>query len=191
MGAAILYGIFHDQVTARLCLEYFTIAHPPLFPTQSPTLLAICWGITATSGLGLVFGAVLAQVAHAGNEPPTCWKRLRRPIGRLLAAMAISAATAGAVGHFFAQTGAITLPLAFIGVIPEVRHPVFMSVWFAHIASYAVGIAGAVWLIFSVWRNRGRPATFKFLPATPSAVGRATILGFGAGVVVWHRFFSR
>ena len=29
--AAIVYGILHDQVTARVCVEYFTIGHPPIF----------------------------------------------------------------------------------------------------------------------------------------------------------------
>src|ERR1044071_7564566 len=32
LGAAILNGVLHDQVTARICVEYFTIGHPPLFP---------------------------------------------------------------------------------------------------------------------------------------------------------------
>lgn len=46
--AGITYGILHDQVTARVCVEYFTIGHPKIFPTTSPTLLAIGWGIVAT-----------------------------------------------------------------------------------------------------------------------------------------------
>jgi hypothetical protein len=46
--AAIVYGIGHDQVTAHLCVEYFTIGHPPIFPTASPFLLALGWGVIAT-----------------------------------------------------------------------------------------------------------------------------------------------
>jgi hypothetical protein len=46
--AAVLYGIVHDQVTARICVEYFLVFHPPIFPTQSPTLLALGWGVIAT-----------------------------------------------------------------------------------------------------------------------------------------------
>ena len=37
-GAAVLYGVVHDQVTVRICLEYFTRAHPAIFPTSSPVL---------------------------------------------------------------------------------------------------------------------------------------------------------
>ena len=44
VAAAIAYGIVHDQVTAHLCVEYFTIGHPPVFPTQNPTLLAFAQG---------------------------------------------------------------------------------------------------------------------------------------------------
>jgi hypothetical protein len=32
VAAAILYGILQDQVTARICVEYFTIGHLPVFP---------------------------------------------------------------------------------------------------------------------------------------------------------------
>jgi hypothetical protein len=37
--ACITYGIIHDQVTARICLEYFTIGHPQIVPTDDPTVL--------------------------------------------------------------------------------------------------------------------------------------------------------
>ena len=68
--AAMAYGILHDQITVRICLEYFTLAHPPLFHTTSTTRLAIYWGAAATAGIGLVFGTVLALVSHsAGSEP--------------------------------------------------------------------------------------------------------------------------
>ena len=46
--AAVCYGVLHDQVTARVCVEYFTIGHPPLFNTDSPTLLAFGWGVVGT-----------------------------------------------------------------------------------------------------------------------------------------------
>jgi len=48
IAAVILYGIVHDQVTARMCVEYFTIGHPPIFGTDDPTLLGVGWGILAT-----------------------------------------------------------------------------------------------------------------------------------------------
>ena len=32
----VTYGIVHDQITARICVEYFTIGHPPVFDTDDP-----------------------------------------------------------------------------------------------------------------------------------------------------------
>jgi hypothetical protein len=66
--AAILYGIVHDQFTARICIEYFTIFHPPIFHTQSPTLLGIGWGIVATWWVGVFFGVPMILAARAGSR---------------------------------------------------------------------------------------------------------------------------
>jgi hypothetical protein len=40
IAAAAFYGIVHDQFTARICIEYVTVFHPPVFATQSPTLFS-------------------------------------------------------------------------------------------------------------------------------------------------------
>ena len=37
--AAIFYGVVHDQITARICVEYFTIGHARLIDSDSPTVL--------------------------------------------------------------------------------------------------------------------------------------------------------
>ena len=64
--AAVIYGILHDQVTARICVEYFTIGHPPVFDTSDPTLLAIGWGIIVPDWwVGLLLGIPLAIVAQS------------------------------------------------------------------------------------------------------------------------------
>jgi len=36
--ACITYGVVHDQITARICVEYFTVGHAPVFDTVDPTL---------------------------------------------------------------------------------------------------------------------------------------------------------
>jgi hypothetical protein len=62
--AAVVYGILHDQVTARVCVEYFTVGHPPIFHTESPTLLAIVWGFVATWWVGLAASGVTLQICN-------------------------------------------------------------------------------------------------------------------------------
>lgn len=42
--AAIVYGAIDDQITARICIEYFTIFHPPILATKSPTVLGLGMG---------------------------------------------------------------------------------------------------------------------------------------------------
>ncbi len=40
IAAAVVYGVVHDQVTARVCVEYFTVGHPRIIaPTPGPTPL--------------------------------------------------------------------------------------------------------------------------------------------------------
>ena len=65
-SSAVLYGIVHDQVTARLCVEYFTIGHPPIFNTDDPTLLALGWGVLATWWAGLLLGVPAVIAARSG-----------------------------------------------------------------------------------------------------------------------------
>ena len=67
--AAVTYGVIHDQVTARVCVEYFTIGHPPIFGTDDPTLLGIGWGVLATWWVGVILGIPLAAAARLGNRP--------------------------------------------------------------------------------------------------------------------------
>src|SRR4029077_1503393 len=80
VAAAIAYGVAHDQITARVCLEYFTVFHPPVFATQSPTALALGWGVIATWWCGLLLGLLLALAARSGSRPKVrsyCFVRQR------------------------------------------------------------------------------------------------------------------
>ncbi len=105
--AAILYGILHDQVTARVCIEYFTIGHPPVLPEalQTSMNLAVVWGILATWWMGLILGIPLALAADAGSRPRLGPRDLLRPIAMLLLSMALLSLIAGLVGYGLASTG--------------------------------------------------------------------------------------
>ena len=67
IGAAVVYGIVHDQFAAHICVEYFSVFHPRVFATQSPKLLALGWGIVATWWVGAFLGLILAISAR---RPP-------------------------------------------------------------------------------------------------------------------------
>ena len=66
--AAISLGIPHDLITAHLCLEYFTVAHPFIFPSNKPVVTALLWGVIATWWVGLILGVGLAIAARAGKH---------------------------------------------------------------------------------------------------------------------------
>src|SRR3954452_126944 len=80
IAAAIFYGMVHDQITARICVEYFTIAHPPIFGTDDPMLLGLGWGVVATWWVGVLLGTPLAAVARIGRWPKRSIQSLIRPL---------------------------------------------------------------------------------------------------------------
>ena len=157
IAAAILYGIIHDQFTARICIEYFTIFHPPVFPTQSPTLLGIGWGIIATWWMGAFLGTLLAIAARAGSRPVLSATQLVRPIGKLLVLMAATATLFGFAGFVSARYGIISSPPWLASQLSIPAQSRFMADWWAHTSSYVSGAAGGIVLCVMTYRKRNHP----------------------------------
>jgi hypothetical protein len=150
--AAVIYGIAHDQITARICVEYFTIFHPPiLHNTHSPTALAFGWGIIATWWVGALLGIPLAIAARAGARPQLSPRDLLPMIGALLLIMAACAAGAGLAGFLWGRVPQFMLEV----LAPEIRRR-FAADWWAHIASYASGSVGGVVLWVVAYRRRSQ-----------------------------------
>jgi len=154
--SAVVYGIVHDQVTARVCVEYFTIGHPPVFATESPTLLGVGWGTIATWWMGLILGVPLALSARCGRWPKRPARSLVRPIAVLLVIMGILALAAGVVGYFLARSGTIVLLGWLAEHVPPDRHVPFIACLWAHNASYLAGLVGGIILFITTlqWRSR-------------------------------------
>jgi hypothetical protein len=154
IGAAIFYGLLHDQITARICVEYFSIAHPTILPLTSPTALALEWGILATWWVGAALGILLSIAARLGKRPPVAARALIRPVAILLIAMAASSFLAGVTGFFLARIHVISLVGWLGAVIPQSKHARFMADWWAHSASYLVGILGGLILSYMTFVKR-------------------------------------
>jgi len=152
--AAVLYGIVHDQVTARICVEYFSVFHPPIFHTESPTILALGWGIIATWWMGAFLGVLLAIAARAGSRAKVARSELVVPIAKLLAMMGVLAAFAGLVGFALSSQGAIAPPDWIASALPRARYARFMADWWAHNASYCGGFFGGIALCILTFRRR-------------------------------------
>jgi hypothetical protein len=154
VAAACLYGILHDQVTARVCVEYFTIGHPPLVPSENPTLLGIAWGIVATWWVGLPLGILLAVGARTGQGPKWTARQIVRPIAILLGVMYLCAFLAGITGWLLAGAGQVWLTEPMASAVPKERHVPFLADLWAHSSSYLTGALGGVILL--LWMQRQR-----------------------------------
>lgn len=152
--AAVTYGIIHDEVTARICVEYFTIGHPPVFATDDPTLLGLAWGIYATWWVGLLLGVPLVMTARFGNWPKRSARSLIPPIACLMLATAICAAIAGAIGWMLARNGVVFMLNDLAARVPREKHVPFLTCLWAHSASYVVGFVGGVVVILRVAHSR-------------------------------------
>ena len=152
--AAVVYGILHDQITARICVEYFTIGHPPVFGTDDPTLLGLGWGVIATWWVGLMLGIPLAMCARLGSRPKLTAGQLARPLAVMLVVVGLLAAVAGLVGHYAAGRGWVVLQGPLASRIPEQRHVPFITDLCAHLASYVGGFVGGVVLCVLTYRRR-------------------------------------
>ena len=166
IAAAIAYGIVHDQVTVRICLEYFSMAHPTILPLTSPTWLALQWGILATWWVGAMLGILLAIAARLGSRPVLSARSLLYPLLILLLCMAASSAAAGATGYLLAKAHIISLGGELGTAIPSDKQARFMADWWAHSASYVAGIVGSLILCVKTYARR-KPA-----PGTAPEAGR-------------------
>ena len=154
--AAVIYGVLHDQITARICIEYFTMGHPPIFrhPVTSPTIIGIAWGVIATWWVGAGLGILLAIAARAGRRRPRDVGSLVLPIVVLMAVTGILAATFALIGHYAAETGAVGLYGRLKLEVPEDKHVAFITDLWAHSASYFFGAVGGLFLIYRTWKSR-------------------------------------
>jgi hypothetical protein len=154
MMLAIGYGIVHDQITARICVEYFTIGHPRLIESESPTELGVFWGIVATWWAGAILGILIAIAARAGRRTPWPAARVVKQTLILSAVMAACAVATAIAARELAMRGIVHLLPPLDSRVPVEKHVAFITAGGAHVASYAVGFIGGVVLAVWIWRAR-------------------------------------
>lgn len=158
VAAAVVYGICHDQVTARVCVEYFTVGHKRIFPTESPTLLALGFGIVATWWVGAILGVAAALACRAGSWPKLEVGHLTRPLACLLTVMAVASILALVTGYQLGQGGGFVLPEPLGSRVAEDRHHLFFADSLAHLAAYGVGVIGGTMICVVALLRRCRAA---------------------------------
>jgi hypothetical protein len=146
---AVGYGIAHDEVTARVSIEYFTVGHPPLVETNSATLVAVAWGVVATWWVGALGGFLLAAAARIGPAPRIGMRELLVPGGVLLGAMAFLSLLAGLTGYVFARLDLVAIDSYFARNVPASSHDRFVADSWAHLSAYISGAIGC--LVLCLW----------------------------------------
>lgn len=172
VGAAVTYGILQDQATARVCVEYFTVAHPPVFNTDDPTALALGWGVIATWWVGVLLGVPLALVARLGRRPKLAARDLVKPLLVSLGCVGVLALVAGLLGFRSGQDGVYFLPISLVEKIPPEKVPAFLADAWAHSAAYGGGFVAGLVLWVWTWRRRG-----KLLRASAEAARTGNVIG--------------
>lgn len=164
--AAVTYGVLHDQVTARVSIEYFTVGHTRLFETDLPTLHALAWGVIATWWVGAILGVGLAIAARAGTRPRRSIRSLVRPIVTLLLVIGSVSLVAGVVGFALAEAGAVKLLEPIASRVAPARHVRYLTALWAHSGAYGAGFLGGAALWIRVWRRRGSVTTLTVEPTS-------------------------
>ncbi len=162
VAAACLYGIINDQITARICPEYFTKGFhramvqrmsegwlkSTLSTTKSPTILGLVWGTIATWWMGAALSVPITLAARVpfGKTPKLTMKDLIKPTAYAFGCMGITALAAGIIGYNKACTDPNFRNLfrhAANGVSEEAL-PSFIADACAHRSGYASGIVAGL-----------------------------------------------
>jgi len=152
---AVVYGLVHDQVTVRICVEYFTIGHPKVIESTNPTVLALVWGVIATWWAGAIVGCLLALAAQVGNSPRLTARELFRPILWVFAAMAMCATLAGVIAYVCGVNGVYLVPDDSVVAMSDRWRVGFITCLWAHNTSYGVAaIGGLALIVWTRWKRR-------------------------------------
>jgi len=164
--AMVGYAVLQDQISARLCPEYFTVLHPPIPGLSDPTLLGISWGFLGGWWGGVLLGYVIGLLATLGPNPKLAPRELVWPLLLLVGALAfVTAATGVSVWHHSEMLG-VTLDAGMTDLVPAERHRGLLTVACYHLVAYVTATAGGV--VICVWvaaerRRRGRPGEAECL----------------------------
>jgi hypothetical protein len=114
VGAAVAYGIINDQVTVRVCPEYFTQGfhrsnvrgmglskerQNMLLDKNNPTKIGLWWGVNATWWFGALLGVPTIAAARVGSWPKLQMEDLVKPVGVGVAGLLGTGLVAGIIGY--------------------------------------------------------------------------------------------
>ncbi len=156
VSSSILFGVLHNQVSARVSLEYFTIGHRPLIASTSPTLMGIAWGVHSTWWVGLILGLLLALAGRAGKWEKRSAGSFIKPLLILFAACGTASVLFGLLGHRLVTLGKIPFLEGMSGAVRAECRPGYMAALWMHTASYTAAAMGGLIMAVAVFSRRRR-----------------------------------
>ena len=146
---ACLLGIALDLITANVAVEYFTVHHPHVVDSQSPWVMALAWGIGASWWFGAIAGIVLATLNLRRSQPLSA-STIRVWLLRACVVLWLVMISILAVSYF----GIGFLPIEPKDAKFESNRRI-MSVAFAHMTEYVLGVIALIFVGRTVVRQEG------------------------------------
>lgn len=167
LGIAVLvgYAVLQDQVSARLCPEYFTVLHNPIPGLTDPTLLGVAWGFLGAWWGGALMGYAAGLCATVGPRPPMTVRQLVKPMLVLVAGVGVVTAIAGFSVWKHAQMMEVEISSVYSRRIPTARHQAAFVVACYHFVAYVAAVVGSV--VLCVWIRTRRAAASPPAPPPP------------------------
>lgn len=154
IAAEVVYAMLQDQISVRMCPEYFTVAHPRIEAITDPTLLGLARGFLGAWWGGALIGAITGFSARLGRWPKLNPQDLLRPIVWLLVFQAGATAAAGWIATYEVTEPGFTIIEPLASHIPETRHNACFIVSRMHQGTYLSAIVGGVFVCGWIFRRR-------------------------------------
>ena len=160
LGAALMsaFGVLMDQVSARLCPEYFTVLHNPIPGLTDPTLVGLVWGVLGAAGGGVALGYGAGLAATVGARPRLTTRELVLPTTVTVVGVAAAVTMSGVSVWHNAHGLGVRFDPAYGVAIPAERHGAALTVGCYHMVAYFAAVAGSVALCVWIGRERARRA---------------------------------
>lgn len=165
MASMIVYGMLQDQFSVRICVEYFTIGHPPIVGLEPyPTLHGIAWGFLASWWGGMILGYCLAIPATMGSKPHLRAAFFIMPLCVYFAFVTLATLAMGFWGHLSQDKGPLFDFTFWDERIPPEQRAGFRTLAYAHLGTYTSATLGGILLTLWTIRVRRRIPESSSLP---------------------------
>ncbi len=159
LGYLVGYAILQDQVSARLCPEYFTVFHPPIPGLTDPTLLGFAWGFLGAWWGGVAMGYAVGLAATLGPWPQLAPRDLVWPMFVVVVLVGIATGLTGLTVDRHAEMMEVSIAPGLAADIPPERQRQLLVVSCYHFVAYTSAVLASVGLCVWVVRERRRSSS--------------------------------